>query len=104
MNIRNVIAAVLLFTAAAGRGFAPAAEAAGYVAIRVGAAPPPPRIERVRVRPGHVWAPGCWRWERARYVWMPGRWIVARPGWRYVPARWAPRGPHWVFRAGYWSR
>ena len=103
MNTRNVLAALLL-AAAATSGVAPAAQARGYVAISVGAPPPSPRYERVIVRPGYVWAPGCWRWRDARYVWVPGRWIVARPGWRYVPARWAPRGPQWVFRAGYWSR
>jgi len=103
MNTRNVLAALLL-AAAATSGVAPAAQAHGYVALSVGMAPPPPRYERVLVRPGYVWAPGGWRWRHARYVWTRGRWIVARPGWRYVPARWAPHGPRWVFRAGYWSR
>ena len=99
MTTRKLILPVLLTLAALGTLQAPPAQARGFVALSVGIAPPPPRIERVVVRPGWVWVPGYWRWapRAQRYVWMRGYWVRARPGWRWV-------SPRWVFRAGYWSR
>ena len=44
--------------AVGGFAYAPPAPAASYVAVTVGTRPPPPRYERVVVRPGYVWAPG----------------------------------------------
>lgn len=106
MTTRKLILPVLLTLAALGTLQAPPAQARGFVALSVGIAPPPPRIERVVVRPGWVWAPGYWRWapRAQRYVWMRGYWMRAHPGWRWVDPRWVPQGPRWVFRAGYWSR
>lgn len=69
------------------------------------AAPPSPRREVVRARPGPQfdWVEGAWHWEDG-WVWIPGRWIV-RPtveakwvrasyakvdgGWKYVPPHWS---------------
>ncbi|HEY3395137.1 MAG TPA: hypothetical protein VGK58_20725 [Lacipirellulaceae bacterium] len=51
----------------------------------------------------HLWVPGIWRYQDARYVWRPGYWTVAQPGWVWVPSRyiWCPSG--YVFVNGYWD-
>ncbi|HJQ78667.1 MAG TPA: hypothetical protein VJ828_01865 [Lacipirellulaceae bacterium] len=51
----------------------------------------------------HVWVPGIWRYQDARYVWRPGYWTVVQPGWVWVPARyiWCPSG--YAFVDGYWD-
>jgi hypothetical protein len=72
-------------------------------------APPPPRVEVMPpMRPGFVWAPGYWAWERGRHVWIEGRWIEARRGEFWVPDRWVeyrdPRGAHWHMEPGHWER
>jgi hypothetical protein len=74
------------------------------VGVSVGFPPPPPRVERVAVRPGHAWIPGYWRWNGVGHVWVAGYWTHPRPGYRYVPAHWVRTGPAWRFRAGYWVR
>jgi hypothetical protein len=72
--------------------------------VSVGFPPPPARVERVAVWPGHVWIAGYWRWNGARHVWVVGHWAYARPGYRYVPAHWVHTGPVWRFHAGCWIR
>jgi hypothetical protein len=74
------------------------------VGVSVGFAPPPLRVERVAVRPGHAWIPGYWRWNGVRHLWIGGCWTVARPGYRYAPARGVRAGPPWRVRAGVWYR
>lgn len=69
----------------AGAGYAPPAAAATHVSVglRIGAAPPPSRFERMpRHRSGYAWAPGYWRWDaRARgYVRVGGYWVPSRSG------------------------
>ncbi len=80
---------------------APPADARTYASVRV--APPPPRFERVVVRPGYAWVPGYWRWEGRRYVWVSGYYTAQRARRAYVPARWYRVGPEWRFRRGYWG-
>jgi len=75
-----------------------------WVDVSVGIAPPAPRVERVVVRPGHVWSPGYWRWNGARHVWVGGYWLPARAGYRYVGAAWVRVGPAWHFRPAHWAR
>ena len=48
------------------------AQAQVRVGIGVNLAPPPPRYERVVVRPGYVWAPGYWQMRGRRHVWVAG--------------------------------
>jgi WXXGXW repeat (2 copies) len=60
-------------------------------------APPPPR-------PGYVWAPGFWGWERGRHVWHDGYWLPARPGAVYVPAQWVAVRGGWRFVPGHWAQ
>ena len=89
---------------ACGAALAQPASAHAVVGFSVGFAPPPPRVERIVVRPGYAWVPGYWRWNGARYDWRVGYWSPARPGHRYVPARWVRSGPAWRFHVGYWHR
>lgn len=96
-----------LFTAALSFGGIAAsapASARTVVGVSIGVAPPPLRVEHVRVRAGYVWAPGYWRWNGARHVWTGGYWVAARPGYRYVGARWVQAGPQWRFHRGGWVR
>ena len=80
---------------------APAADAAAWV--RFG--PPPPVRERMVVRPGprHVWLPGYYRWNGARYYWVNGYWAVPpRPHAVWVPGYWAHRPHGYIWVAGFW--
>lgn len=54
-------------------------------------------------RPGYVWAPGCWKWNKERLVWGPGRWLPKRPGYNWVPDGWEQRADKWYFAEGYWE-
>lgn len=51
----------------------------------------------------HIWLPGCWVWQQARYSWRPGYWSMGQPNWAWVPAYYtcSPRG--YVFVNGYWD-
>jgi hypothetical protein len=84
--------------------YTPPADARGYISLNINTAPPPPRYERVVVRPGYVWAPGYWRWDGRRHVWVEGYWIRERPGYVWVGPRWEQYGGGWRFSAGYWNR
>jgi hypothetical protein len=85
--------------------YAPPAPAAEYVAVRVGARPPPPRYERIPPgRVGYGWAPGYWGWNGGRYVWFGGRWYANRPGYVYVGPRWHADGRGWRFEGERWDR
>lgn len=102
MSLRPVLQASLLGVAlAAGTAAAPA-QARSVVELSVRTAPPPPRVERVVVRPGYVWTPGYWRWNGRRHVWIGGHYVRARPGYVYVGPRWEPHGPAYRFHRGYW--
>lgn len=109
MTLRSLLLAALIGGTALGAAHAPPAAAGGHVAIGIGFGPPPPRYERVVVRPGFAWTPGYWRWSGRRHVWVGGYSLRARPGYRYVGPRWYPyrpayHPPRWRFRAGYWIR
>lgn len=102
---RRLLAGIAVAALALGGAVTSApAQARPYIGVSIGVAPPPPRFERVGVRPGYVWAPGYWRWNGGRHVWASGYWVPGRPGYRYRPAAWVQSGPAWRFRGGYWYR
>lgn len=51
----------------------------------------------------HIWVPGSWVWQDARYMWRPGYWVVGQANWVWIPSYyvWAPRG--YVYVGGYWD-
>ncbi|MBS0574934.1 MAG: YXWGXW repeat-containing protein [Proteobacteria bacterium] len=106
MTTRNLSIAMLLAFASTGVFCAPSAQARTFVDIGINVAPPPPRYERVVVRPGYVWVPGHYNWDGRyrRYVWVGGYYVADRHGHRWVPAHWqqGPRGG-WHFRPGHWT-
>lgn len=104
MWIRPWLLCALLGTGLAGAAMASPAQARAVVEVSVRSAPPPPRVERVVVRPGYVWSPGYWHWNGRRHVWVGGRYVLARPGYVYVGPRWEHRGPGYRFHRGYWVR
>lgn len=97
---------LLLLGASIGLGLASLpASAHERVIVDVRVAPPAPHVEVVRVqRPGHVWAPGYYRWAHERYVWVPGRWLPVRQGYAWVPERWERRGHYYRMSRGHWAR
>src|SRR5262245_1470922 len=56
--------------------------------LRPTQAPPPPREERLELRPGYVRVAGRWDWRDGNWVWVDGRWERERPGKRWRDARW----------------
>ncbi|UJB16245.1 hypothetical protein [Xanthomonas translucens] len=101
MSIRPLLLASLLGSALAGGLLAAPAQARPVLELSVQSAPPP-RFERVVVRPGYVWTPGYWHWNGHRHAWVGGRYVVERPGYVYVDPRWEHRGPGYRFHDGYW--
>ena len=65
-------------------------------------APPVWVAERVRPRPGYVWARGYWRWDGRRYVAVRGHWETSRPGYHYAHPHWVRRRDGWHWQAGVW--
>lgn len=100
MIIRTVALTGLLSLGVGAAMYSPPVPARGFISVNI--APPPPRYERVVVRPGYEWAPGYWRWNGRRYVWAGGRYIGSRPGHRWERSEWVHEGPHWRYRKGGW--
>jgi hypothetical protein len=74
------------------------------VSVFIGAAPPPPLVERVPPpRHGYVWAPGHWEWNGRRHVWAPGVWIVERPGYAWSAPVWVHGDRGWYMQPGRWA-
>jgi hypothetical protein len=74
--------------------------------VRVGIAPPPPRVEvrPVAPSPAHVWIPGHWMWRRGGHVWAAGHYALPPgPGYRWVHARWVNEGGQWTYFEGHWA-
>lgn len=99
-----LLSAALGLIAGAGLLHGNPAQARGHRVVSVRLAPPPPRHERVVVRPGFVWIPGYWRWHGGRHAWIAGYSAPARAGYVHRPARWRRQGPAWRFHHGYWQR
>ena len=101
MNGKKILLAALI----AAPLFAAQSAHAQSFDLRIGTAPPPPRVVEVPPpRHGYVWAPGYWAWERHRHVWREGHWERARRGERYVEPAWVPDGDRYGFRRGHWER
>ena len=82
----------------------PAAAQPG-IAVVIGAAPPPPRYERIpSARRGYIWSQGHWEWNGRRHVWAPGVWLAERPGYAYSAPVWYQDGGRWQMRQGGWAR
>ncbi|HKE19979.1 MAG TPA: YXWGXW repeat-containing protein [Kofleriaceae bacterium] len=70
--------------------------------VEVEEAPPPPRRERVVVRPGYVWIRGRWEFRGGHWVWRAGFWRAARAGYVWDPGHWQRRGRRYVWVEGRW--
>jgi len=77
-----------------------------YAAAKPRIAPPPLRVEEVKIKPtpSHVWVAGYWKWAGVNYVWVEGRWVVAKRGKTWVPGTWEHRGSFWVWKPGRWEK
>lgn len=66
--------------------------------------PPPPRHDRVDVRPraGEIIVPGFWLWQDGRYVWQPPHAVTIVRGSHWEDGRWEQKGDHWVYLYGRW--
>jgi hypothetical protein len=78
--------------------------ASAQVAITTNVPPPPPRVERVTLREGFVWAPGYWEWSHRSYHWVTGSYIFERRRHHWVADQWRQDGGHWHFLRGRWER
>ena len=66
--------------------------------------PPPVRVEVVPApRPGYVWAPGYWSWDRGQHFWQEGYWEAERSDARFVPAHWVDTPGGWRFMPAHWE-
>lgn len=103
--MKRTLAVAALLALAGGAGFAPLpAMAQPRVDVVIGAAPPPPRFERVPVaRRGYVWAPGHWEWNGRRHFWVSGVWLAERPGYVYSAPIWYQERGRWQMRPAGWA-
>ncbi len=102
MKFRNLAVAIAL--AVGSLGFAAVGQAARYVDVDVGVAPPPERVEVVPApREGYIYEPGHYEWNGAEYVWIGGQFIPDREGHEWHPYVLEHHGDRWHFRAGHWD-
>jgi len=73
-----------------------------HVIVRRHPLAPPPRLEVVQPRHGHVWVEGGFAWRDGRYVSLPGHWERERMGYRWQVGRWEPETDHYVWMPGAW--
>jgi hypothetical protein len=101
---RSLTLAALLVLGSAAYAPLPALAQPG-VNVYIGAAPPPPRFERVPVaRRGYVWSPGHWEWNGRRHFWVSGVWLAERPGYVYSAPVWFQERGRWQMRPAGWAR
>jgi hypothetical protein len=65
-------------------------------------APPPPREERISVRPGYVWIRGRWESRGGEWVWVGGNWQRERRDHVWEPGHWERRGGRYYWVDGRW--
>ena len=107
MTIRTLAVIGLLGLGAAGTLYTPPAEARTHIGVSFYIpAPPPPREERVVVRPGYTWIAGSWIWDThsRRHVWHRGYYVRERQGYTWSAPNWyqGPHG-HWHRHEGHWD-
>ncbi|MCE9638198.1 MAG: hypothetical protein K8T90_21050, partial [Planctomycetes bacterium] len=66
-------------------------------------APPAPRNERPRARPGYVFIPGRWDWKNGKWEWEAGRTEPERAGKKWREGRWEKKGDVYAFVDGAWD-
>jgi hypothetical protein len=101
---RTTLVAVLI--AATTTVWLPTAMARGsQFEIELNIAPPPAVYEVVPApRPGYIWAPGYWDYERNRHTWRRGHWEHERHGQRWAGGEWMEHDGRWHLNRGHWER
>ena len=102
---KRLFGSVLLASVLIAMLWAPPAQAAARIYVRV--APPPVIVEKVPVAPSpnHVWISGYHRWDGRAYIWVPGRFVVPpRPHAMWVPGHWIHHRRGWYWVEGRWRR
>ena len=103
MNAKKILLAAMLASPLL-MALPPQAAQAQVFDLRIGTPPPPPRVvEAPPPRPGFVFAPGYWDWQRGRHVWREGHWERERRGYHYAAPEWHPDGDRYGFRRGHWE-
>jgi hypothetical protein len=83
-----------------------ASDAAVFVGVSVGIAPPvlPVYVQPPCPAPGYIWIPGYWAWDDDEYYWVPGTWELAPVvGYLWTPGYWGWETGFYVWHAGYWG-
>ena len=102
MKLRNIVAALTL--AVGSLGFAAVGQAAKFVDVEIGVAPPVERVEVVPApREGYIYERGHYAWNGSAYVWTDGQFIQRREGHEWRPYVLERRGERWHYQAGYWD-
>jgi hypothetical protein len=85
---------------------APQANAAVFVGISIGIAPPalPVYVQPPLPAAGYIWTPGYWAYGDAGYYWVPGVWVAPpQPGLLWTPGYWGYAGGVYGWHGGYWG-
>jgi WXXGXW repeat (2 copies) len=83
-----------------------ASDAAVFVGVSVGIAPPalPVYVQPPCPAPGYIWVPGYWAWDDDQYYWVPGTWELAPVvGYLWTPGYWGWDAGFYAWHAGYWG-
>lgn len=100
--LRNMLAALLIGSAALTVMPALPGCYATEGALVVEGTLPPPRAEVVVSRPGFVWVHGRWQYTGDHWLWRPGHYERERSNQVYVEGRWERRGRGHVWIEGGW--
>jgi hypothetical protein len=102
MNVRNIVGALMLTVGSL--GFAAVGQAAKFIDVEIGVAPPAARVEVAPApREGYIYEPGHYAWNGSAYVWVDGQFLRSREGHEWRPYVLERRGERWHYRAGHWD-
>ena len=110
IQVRKLISRALLGAALATLTVAAPARsnAAVFVGISVGIAPPPLPVYVQPALPaeGYIWTPGYWAYAQdGGYYWVPGVWVQPPTvGYLWTPPYWGYEGGLYGFHSGYWGQ